>query len=203
MVTVNSRTSVVDIDALTSVAAAAAINAEIETLEAAGFVVPSIDYAALMPVQTAILVGVLAAFAGDSAALGLVKIASLVVNESDLTDADAAETLDFAAPIPEGSYIIGTRVGLTTEFTGGAVADFTCDVGFPADIDALVNGADVFAAPVGGEASLRPLGISPNMLVTGDATARTPSATFLCASDDVADATAGDCVVTILYSPPA
>lgn len=208
MATSYTRTAVVDIDGLSTTDAATAINAAIEVLEAAGFVVTSIDYETMnrgggLPVQLCVLTGLLAAYAGDANAIGLVKALTLTVNEADLTAAAAAETLDFAEAIPEGSYIVGVRIGLTTPFTGGAASDFTVDVGFPANVDALVDGADVFAAAVGGEASTRPLGIAPNMLVTGDATARTPSATFRCGTDDVADVTAGDCDVTILYAAAA
>lgn len=203
MATTNSRTVVVDVDGLSAAAATTAINAAIETLETAGFVVTSADYEmgnrAGHPYQNVVLVGVLPAFAGDAAAVGLVKVASLVVAEADITAAAALETLDFADALPEGSYVVGTRIALATPFSGGTISDYTVDIGFAADLDALVDGADLFAAAVGGEASTRPLGISPNKLVTGNAAARTPSVTVRCGTDDVADATAGDFTATILY----
>jgi hypothetical protein len=203
MATTNSRTAVVDIDGMSATAAAAAINAAIETLELAGFVVTRVDFEAITrwghPKQPVVLVGVLPAYAGDANGIGLVKALSLDVSEADLTATAASETLDFASSLPEASYPLGVRIGLATPFSGGVVADFTVDVGFAGDLDALVDGADVFTAAVDGEASAITQGIAPNKKVTGSAAARLPKATFRCASDDVADATAGDCTITLLY----
>lgn len=204
MATTSSRVSYVDTDNMTPTQAATAVNAAIEVLETAGFIVTSVSQVEVDPtgphkkLMTAI-VSMLPAFAGDAAGLGLVKALTLSVDESDLTAAAASEELAFASSLPEGSYPLGVRIGLATPFSGGAVGDFTVDIGFDADVDCLVAGADVFTAAVGGEASAITLGISPHKLVTGSAAARLPKATFRCGSDDVADATAGACTLTILY----
>lgn len=208
MATSYTRTSIVDLDTQkTAAEIASEINDAIEALETAGFVVVSqqivkIDDAPGVP-QVCILTGMLPAYAGDASALGLVQVASLAVGEADITAAAALETLDFASAIAEGSYVLGTQITLTTPFTGGAASDFTLDIGFSGDLDCLVDGADVFAAAVNGQASTRPLGIAPNYFVTGSEAARTPKATFRCGTDDVADVTAGACTINVLYGGAA
>lgn len=204
MATVNSRVSVVNLLGLkTAAAIAAAINLEIEVLEAAGFVVTvaiSQDTDDLVGgPKVAYLTGVLAAFAGDAAASGLVKVLSLSVGFADLTAAATSQSLDFAAALPEGARWIAARVGLTTPFTGGVMSAVVVDVGTPGDVDALVDAADVFAAAVDGEASAVPEGIAPHKVITGDTAARTPAALFLGTGDNVQDLTAGACQIDIYY----
>jgi hypothetical protein len=201
----NSQTSVIDLNLLNTAAEVeTAINAEIDVLEGLGFVVTECKIARQDDIpgapQVAYLIGVLPAFAGDSAGLGLVKTLTLSVAETDITAAAALETLDFASALPEGSYILGSRIGLSAIFTGGTISDYTVDLGFPANLDAIVDDADLFAAAIGGEASTSPAGVAHHMLVTGSEAARTPSATFRCGSDDVADATAGACTLTLIYA---
>lgn len=203
MATTNSRTSVVDVDGLSEAAAAAAINAEIEVLEAAGFVVTEVDYETGnrggLPIQQAVLVGKLPAYAGDAAAAGLPKVAVLDVGHADLTAAAVTETVEFADALPEGSYPLGVRMGLTTPFSGGSVSALVADVGVPGDPDALVDGADLFSAAVDGEAADHPLGIAPHKLITGNAAARTPGVVFTATGDNVVNLTAGACRIVIVY----
>jgi hypothetical protein len=202
MATVNSRTEWVDIDDLTAAEAETAINAGIETLEAAGFICTDVQFQIVNKggaiKQHACLIGKLPAYA--TGVVGNVQSLSLQVEHSDLTDADGSETESFASAIPEGSIILGNRIAVTTPMSGGVASDCTCDVGFPGDPDGIVDGADIFAAAVDGHAATKPAGINPNKYVTGDAAARTPQATIICGSDDVADLTAGDVTITLYYA---
>ena len=201
MTTLNSRITVVDLDGMSAAAATTAVNAAIETLEASGFVVTGVDYEVGtrggLPILQAFLTGLLPEYAGDP--VGLIRVMTFDVVEGDITTAGAAETINFDESLPEGCYPLGVRVGVSAIFTGGTISDYTVDVGFAADVDALVDGADLFSAAVDGEAATVTLDVSPHKFVTGSAAARLPSATFRCGSDDVADATAGACRLTIIY----
>lgn len=62
-------------------------------------------------------------------------------------------------------------------------------------MDALIDGADLFAAAVDGGPATIPQGIRPNKSMG----AVQLIATFRCGSDDVADATAGAITIDVLY----
>jgi hypothetical protein len=203
MATVNSRVTLVDIDGMTAAAATTAVNAAVEVLEAAGFVVVSVDFEVGsrggLPIQLVAVTGLLPAYAGEAAGLGLTKVAILDVGHADLTAAATSESISFADALPEGSYPVGVRIGLSEAFSGGSVSALVADVGLPGDPDAMVDGADLFTAAVDGEASDHPLGIAPNKLVTGDAAARTPEVLFTATGDNVVNLDAGACRVALLY----
>lgn len=121
----------------------------------------------------------------------------LVMDSDDLTDADGSQALNIGAALPANARILGVSIHTVTPFSGGAVADFTVDVGTAGDPDAIVDGADLFAAAVDGQAATRPDGIAPNKLFAAGGQLL---ATFACASDDVADATAGACTIDVLFA---
>ncbi len=122
---------------------------------------------------------------------------SLTVTEADLTDADGSQTVNLGDALPANARILGVHMHTLTPFSGGAVGDFTCDVGSANDPDALVDGADLFSAAVDGCPATITAGVHPNKLFA-DSTQLT--ATFICGSDDVADATAGAVTIDVLYA---
>ena len=76
MATTNSRTDWVDIDGLAPAAAETAVNAAIETLETAGFIVTQVTLQSARRGGTqekmyAVVLGLLPAYAGDAAGIGL------------------------------------------------------------------------------------------------------------------------------------
>lgn len=122
----------------------------------------------------------------------------LVMTQADLTDADGSQALNIGAVLPANSRILGVSIHSATAFSGGSVADFTVDIGTSGDPDAIVDGADLFAAVVDGQAATCPAGIAPNKLFV--AAGAQLIATFACASDDVKDATAGGCTIDVLFA---
>lgn len=125
-----------------------------------------------------------------------IQTATLTATHATITAAAGDETLSLGSPIPAGSIILGVSIVLTTPFSGGTVADFTMDVGSAGDIDALIDGADLFAAAVDGAPSSAPAGIAPHKYFAGSTQLQ---AKFICASDDVGDATAGSVTIRVEY----
>jgi hypothetical protein len=113
---------------------------------------------------------------------------------ADLTTAGASQALDIG-DIPAGAQIRGVDIRVATAFSGGTLSAMTIDVGDAGDADAIVDGANVFAATDGQAASL-PDGIAPNKRFDA---ATTLTATFTATGDDVADADAGACTVRVLF----
>lgn len=131
----------------------------------------------------------------NAATTGIVRKASLAIGHADLTDADGSQTLTIAT-LPAGAQVLGVNVKLATPFTGGGAGSVTLDVGSSGDADALVDGANVFAAAVDGQASTRPLGIAPNKQFA----AATAVQATVAADVNVADLTAGAMTVEVIYS---
>lgn len=132
------------------------------------------------------------------AEVGVLRIrkASLAIGHADLTEADNSQLVPFAAALPAQSRILSVSVKLTTPFTGGTVSACTFDVGTTGDADALIDGADVFAAAVDGYASTAPAGIAPNKHFV---TAPTLNVTVANAGDTLANLSAGAATVEVLY----
>lgn len=132
------------------------------------------------------------------AEVGVLRIrkASLTIGHADLTDADNSQVVPFAATLPANSRILNVSVKLTTPFTGGTVSACTFDVGTSGDADALIDGADVFAAAVDGYASSAPLGIAPNKHF---GTAPQLNVTVANVGDTLLNLTAGAATVEVLY----
>jgi len=138
---------------------------------------------------------------GDSVARLLgsssqIQFATLTATATTITAAAGTETLSIGDPIPAGSVVLGVSMVLTTPFSGGTVADFTCDVGSNGDIDALVDGANLFAAAVDGAPSSMPAGIAPHKYFASQTQLQ---AKFICGSDDVGDATSGSVTIRVAY----
>lgn len=130
--------------------------------------------------------------------VGVLRIrkASLAIGHADLTDADNSQVVPFAETLPDNSRVLSVSVKLTTPFTGGTVSACTFDVGTTGDADALIDGANVFAAAVDGYASTAPLGIAPNKHF---ATGPQINVTVANVGDTLANLTAGAATVEILY----
>ena len=115
---------------------------------------------------------------------------------SSLVAAAATETVNIGTALPANSRIVGVDFHTYTAFSGGTISDFTVDVGTSGDVDALIDGADLFAAAVDGGPATIPQGIRPNKFLSAGGQL---IATFRCGSDDVADATAGAITIDVLY----
>lgn len=88
---------------------------------------------------------------------------TVTVGQADLTAAvnGTAQAINIGAALPANARIRGAQLKLATPFTGGGASAVTVDIGTAEDVDAIVDGADVFAAAVDGYASSMPLGIAP------------------------------------------
>lgn len=110
--------------------------------------------------------------------------------------AAATQTINIDTALPANSRIVGVDIHTLTPFSGGTVGDFTVDIGTSGDVDALIDGADLFAAAVDGGPATIPQGIRPNKFFAAGGQL---IATFRCGSDDVGDATAGAVTIDVLY----
>jgi hypothetical protein len=128
-------------------------------------------------------------------------VTSKTIGHADLTAAATSQAIALAAAarlLPAGAQILGVDIDLSVPFSGGGASAVSVDIGTTGDTDAIVDGANLFAAAVGGKASTRPPGISPN--------ARLPAggnlfATFI--SDvNVVDLAAGSCTIHIVWNLP-
>jgi hypothetical protein len=132
----------------------------------------------------------------DDAYAARVQKKTLTVGHADLTDADGSQTVNLDTALPANARIVGVNVKLATPFSGGTASAVSVDVGSAGDPDALVDGADLFAAAVDGQASTMPSGIAPHKHF---ALSTQLTATFA-ANDDVLDLTAGACTIEVLYA---
>jgi hypothetical protein len=139
----------------------------------------------------------IASAAGATTAPGAVQILSVAVGHADLTAAATSQSVNLGAALPANARILGTpNIKLETPFSGGGAAAATVDVGSAGDPDALVDGANVFAAAVDGQASSVPPGIASHKHF---AASTQLTATF--ASDvNVAALTAGACTIEVAYT---
>lgn len=95
---------------------------------------------------------------------GTIQTRSVTITHTTLDAAALSQAINIGAVLPANAMILGANVAITTPTTGGGAASCTVDIGSSGDTDAIVDGADVFAAAVNGMASTRPLGIAPNKL---------------------------------------
>lgn len=148
-------------------------------------------------VQTGLAVlGGLGASGGGGGAGGISYV-EVTVTTAELNDADMSEDENIGNALPANAQVLGVDIRVATAFSGGAVSALVVDIGSTGDIDALVDGADVFSAPVDGQAATRPLGIAPNKRF---ATSTQLIARFLATGGNLADLTAGSCTIRVLYT---
>ncbi|MGB0873595.1 MAG: hypothetical protein ACPGYP_10755, partial [Solirubrobacterales bacterium] len=132
---------------------------------------------------------------GDQPITGGIQKLSLTVGHADLTAAATSQVLAIGT-LPANSRIVGRSIALATPFTGGSVSACTVDIGSTGDADAVVDGANVLAAAVDGQASAITDGIAPNKHFASETTL---NATFISASDNLVNLAAGACTIDILY----
>ncbi len=115
---------------------------------------------------TALLAGPVASpdkTALDAAVAAWPRFRRLNVTHVDVDGVGATSTsINLGAPLPANAYPIGAAISLITPFTGGGATTVTADIGTTGDDDAIVDGANVFAAAVDGQASTLPAGIAPH-----------------------------------------
>lgn len=121
---------------------------------------------------------------------------TLTADHTTITAAAATEALNIGTALPANSRIVGVDMRTLTPFSGGTVGDFTVDVGTAGDVDALIDGADLFTAAVDGGPATMPQGVRPNKCFAAGGQL---IATFRCGSDDVGDATVGAVTIDVLY----
>ncbi len=131
--------------------------------------------------------------AADAATLGK---RTLTIGHADLTDADGSQTLNIGATLPANARIMAVEMRALTPFSGGTAGSVTVDVGTSGDVDALIDGADLFAAAVDGGPATMPQGVRPNKMF---ASAGAQLIATVAADDDVADLDAGSVIIDVLY----
>lgn len=122
---------------------------------------------------------------------------TVTIGHADLTDADTSETENIGAALPANARILGVSLHTVTAFSGGGTGSLTVDIGSAGDIDAIIDGADLFAAVVDGQAATRPLGIAPNKLFAAGGAQLT--ATFV-TDTTLAAFTAGAVTIDVLFA---
>lgn len=121
---------------------------------------------------------------------------TVTVLHSDLTDADTTQDINIGAVLPANARIVGVDMRAMTAFSGGGTGSQTVDIGTSGDVDALIDGADLFAAVVDGGPATMPQGIRPNKTF---ATAGAQlSARFICDTTQAAF-TAGAVTIDVLF----
>lgn len=96
--------------------------------------------------------------------LGTIQTRSVTITHTTLDAAATSQTINIGAVLPANAMIVGSNVAITTPTTGGGSSSCVVDIGTSGDVDAIIDGANVFAAAVDGMASTRPLGIAPDKL---------------------------------------
>jgi hypothetical protein len=121
---------------------------------------------------------------------------TVTVGHADLDAAALTQAIDIGEDLPANARILGVAIKLTTAFSGGGAAAVSVDIGSSGDVDAIVDGANLFAAAVDGQASTRPAGIAPNKHFVA---ATQLTATFI--SDvNVVGLTAGAVTIDVLFT---
>lgn len=127
----------------------------------------------------------------------LTAVATATAGATTIDAAAAFQSINIGATVPAGSWVVAVDITDLTVFSGGSVGDFTLDIGTSDDVDALVDGANLYAAAVDGGPSSMPLGVRPHKYF---ATAKQLTAKFMCGSDNVANATAGAVTIRVLIA---
>lgn len=121
---------------------------------------------------------------------------SVTIDHTDLTASTTTETESIGSALPDDARILGVGLELATPFAG-ITGPVTVDIGSAGDVDALVDGANLTDAAVDGQASTRPAGIAPNKHF---ASATQLIATFLSASGNLEDCSAGEVTIDVLFA---
>jgi hypothetical protein len=119
------------------------------------------------------------------------------ISESDFTAAAASESINLHT-IPAGHSVKKAYIKHSTAFTGGAAADYTLEIGISGDTDKYALASDVFVA-VGNTVFYN---YNNDVMENAGATTQM-TITARCATDDVADITAGSASVVIITEATA
>lgn len=122
---------------------------------------------------------------------------TVTIGHADLTDADTSETENIGAVLPANARILGVSLHTVTAFSGGGTGSLVLDIGTAGDVDAIVDGADLFATVVDGQAASCPAGIAPNKLFASAGAQLT--ATFV-TDTTLAAFTAGAVTIDVLFA---
>lgn len=165
------------------------------------------DLAAVTTGDGAALVGIedaAAYYTGDTVEEALAELGPLrpkkrtvTIGHADLTDNDTSQTVNIGATLPANARIIGHSIRAVTAFAGGTVSALAVDIGTSGDIDAIVDGADLFAAAVDGQAATMPAGISPNKLFASAGAQLI--ATVVSTGDNLVNLTAGAMTIDVFF----
>lgn len=127
-----------------------------------------------------------------------VRAVTQQITTADLTASAGSQVINLGAALPANAQVLGVSIDLATPFTGGGAASATADIGSSGDADALIDGADIFAAAVDGQASALTAGIAPNKFFSGS----TQLTVTIAADVNVDLLTAGDMTARVLFAVP-
>lgn len=126
---------------------------------------------------------------------GNIVMLEVTITHAELTAAATSEAIDIGAALPTGAFVHSMETDVTTLFSGGTVSAIVLDVGIEGgDVDAMVDGRDVFTGAATGPAIGN--GVRPH----GSFGGAQLSALFVATGDDVADLTAGSVTIRVAYS---
>lgn len=116
-----------------------------------------------------------------------------VIEFSDLTAAAVTEAIALGT-LPATAYVLSHEIYIETLFSGASASACVLDIG-GTDVDAIVDGHDVFTGAATGRLTGSTLGVHSEGYFGSQAMV----ATFTATGDDVADLTAGKLTITIPY----
>lgn len=128
---------------------------------------------------------------------GNVQKRTVTVTHAELTDADGSQTINIGAVLPANARIVGCDIRGLTVFSGGTASAVAVDIGSSGDVDAIVDGADLFAAAVDGGPATMPKGVRPEKTFATSGVQLT--ATFLATGDTLLALTAGAVTIDVLF----
>jgi len=128
--------------------------------------------------------------------VGTIQTRSVEITHTTLDAVATSQTINIGAVLPANALVLGVNVAVATSTTGGGAGSCVVDIGTSGDVDALIDGANVFAAAVDGMASARPLGIASNKLFVA---AGTQLIATVISDVNVSLLTAGAFTVTVAF----
>jgi len=128
--------------------------------------------------------------------LGTIQTRTVTITHTTLDAAALTQTINIGAVLPANAMIVGVNVAQATATTGGGASSCVVDIGTSGDVDALVDGANVFAAAVDGMVSTQPRGIAPNKVFV---TAGAQLIATVIGDVNVALLTAGSFTITVAF----
>lgn len=87
---------------------------------------------------------------------------TVTVTHAELTAAALSQAINIGAALPAKARVLGFDLHALTPFSGGGATAVSVEIGTAGDVDAIVDGANLFAAAVDGGPSTMPLGVRPH-----------------------------------------